>query len=494
MAQKTGINFERCNVNSATLHNSRNKAYMEAVNKSPNKHYEIFETRTKLNASFIHPDYVGKELPKLLDDMRELYKIKVGQAPQEKDRVRTTTDKKTGMKKETVTPGWSPIREGVCPIKPDTKLEDFDAFRKWLEKKGPKVIRIDLHRDEGHTDPLTGELIVNNHAHIIVDWLDHDTGKTYKLNKDDASEMQTQIALSLGMERGESKTVTGRDHLGQMDYREKAIAESIQKLETMQAEVTEALAASCQALQAIGQDTVKQFDGLIRESDNAVPPTDKEKEARDRLQTESSDNIASLSNEILLKKTKTLRTLTGTVHKAIERIGKKLQKLAADLPNFSIFGKGRILAMKAEVEDREAAALEAENRARETQLKAEEELKAAREDKANVRRLVENAEKAARKDEYQKACRYVKENLDDKYNEGVAAGQKSSRKTIDDLTEKNEELTKQLKEANVKVKSTATRNAQLETEITTLRKLNQKNEAKLRKYEQTTTQKKGVTH
>lgn len=228
---KTGINFERCNVGSAEMHNTRDPKYIAAVNASPNKKYSIFDDKTKTNTSWVNPEYSGKSLPGLLDELRATYKEKVGQAPQEEDRVREITDKKTGMKRTVTTAGWSPIREGVCPILPTTTISDFDPFIKWLESKGLKAVRLDLHHDEGHTEELTGERKYNHHAHLVVDWIDHTTGKTRKLSKIDTSEMQTQLAASLRMERGVSKTITGSDHLTPDEQRAKAAAEKVKLLE-----------------------------------------------------------------------------------------------------------------------------------------------------------------------------------------------------------------------------------------------------------------------
>lgn len=41
--------------------------------------------------------------------------------------------------------------------------------------------------------------------------MNHDTGKSYKLNSDDISKMQDMAAWALEMERGESKMETGKD-------------------------------------------------------------------------------------------------------------------------------------------------------------------------------------------------------------------------------------------------------------------------------------------
>ncbi|MCH5224161.1 MAG: hypothetical protein J1E82_08980 [Muribaculaceae bacterium] len=125
----------------------------------------------------------------------------------------------------------SVIREGCPPIKLDTKIEDFAKFIEWIERKGCSVISIDLHHDEGHTDPQTDDLKPNHHAHIIVDWIDHKTGKTVKLDKEDCSMMQTVLAESLGMERGTPKQDTGVESLSAIEYKEKMAKEHVRKLQ-----------------------------------------------------------------------------------------------------------------------------------------------------------------------------------------------------------------------------------------------------------------------
>ena len=51
----------------------------------------------------------------------------------------------------------------------------------------------------------------NYHAHIVFDWMDHDTGKSRKLNDDDMMQMQTLASEILSMERGQSKSETGKN-------------------------------------------------------------------------------------------------------------------------------------------------------------------------------------------------------------------------------------------------------------------------------------------
>ena len=222
---KTGINFERCNVRAVELHNDRAPEYLESVMKSGRGLY-IFQDRTRMNKSIVNPNYSGLSVAEIFERQKSRYKEKVGQEPNLKDRV--VVNKKNG--KERVIAGWSPLREGVCPIKEYTNLEDFKPFIDWCADNGLKVIRIDLHFDEGYENEKK-ERKYNCHAHIVVDWFNWSTGKTAKLDAIKMSEAQDIIAESLGMERGEKKQETGKEHLAPAQFREKKAEEIAIKLE-----------------------------------------------------------------------------------------------------------------------------------------------------------------------------------------------------------------------------------------------------------------------
>ena len=88
------------------------------------------------------------------------------------------------------------------------------------ERWGIRAIQIHIHKDEGHyespDDPTTWK--PNHHAHIIWDWMNHETGKSFKLGKKDMEDLQDLAAETLEMERGQRKSVTGREHLERNDY------------------------------------------------------------------------------------------------------------------------------------------------------------------------------------------------------------------------------------------------------------------------------------
>jgi hypothetical protein len=100
-------------------------------------------------------------------------------------------------------------------------MNDLLKYTKKVEERwGIRAIQIHIHRDEGHyenpDDPSTWK--PNLHAHIIWDWMNHDTGNSYKLGKKDMEELQDMAADTLEMERGQRKSETGREHLEHNDF------------------------------------------------------------------------------------------------------------------------------------------------------------------------------------------------------------------------------------------------------------------------------------
>lgn len=216
MGTKTGGHWRPCNVGSVEAHNERQQEYLDSVKNSGRNLY-FFEHLTKNNSSWVNESerYQGKTVEEIQEEQKKLYEEKFGQKPQMAEKKRGS--KKTG--RETTVSGWSPIREMCPPIKEDTKIEDFDYFRQWAERHRLNILRIDLHKDEGYYDEDTGEYKMNYHAHVVGDFLDWETGRTIKLGKEVMSEMQTILAISLGMERGERKGADSPNAMTHPEYR-----------------------------------------------------------------------------------------------------------------------------------------------------------------------------------------------------------------------------------------------------------------------------------
>jgi len=210
---KASEHIKPCNIAQSERHNRRDADYIASLN--PAMLY-IRRDLAHLNEVYVAPDMEGVSLQQHYDDIRIMVKQKTGRAMQEKDV--KFTDKKG---KQRVRQGCSPIREGVVNIKPDTTMEDLLRYAERVhERWGIRALQIHIHKDEGHyedtNDPASWK--PNYHAHIIWDWMNHDTGKSFKLNAEDMSAIQDLVAETLDMQRGQKKSETGIDHLERNDF------------------------------------------------------------------------------------------------------------------------------------------------------------------------------------------------------------------------------------------------------------------------------------
>ena len=224
MAIKSSIHIKPCNISSSEAHNLRTPEYMRNIGES--KIYLIPELVAD-NEHWINPRIADYDLQTHYDNIKQMVKAKTGRAMQEKERERKT---KSGNIIKVA--GCSPIREGVLLIKSDTTLEEVRRFgEECWEHWGITPLQIFLHKDEGHwlngkpdaddkeSFQIGGKWFKPNyHAHIVFDWMNHETGKSYKLNDDDMKQMQTLLSEILSMERGQSKAETGKEHLERNDF------------------------------------------------------------------------------------------------------------------------------------------------------------------------------------------------------------------------------------------------------------------------------------
>ena len=179
MAQKTSINIKPCNIGSSEPHNRRTAEYLTRINK------EKFYIRTDLmpkNEAWVAPDFRNTSLTERYNQIAVMVKEKTGRAMQTKDRERV--NKKTG--KVTIVRGSTPLKEGVVVIKEDTTMEQLKHFCEVCKERwGITPLQVFIHRDEGHysnpEDIATWK--PNPHAHIVWDWMNHETGKSCKLDE-----------------------------------------------------------------------------------------------------------------------------------------------------------------------------------------------------------------------------------------------------------------------------------------------------------------------
>ena len=224
MATKSSIHIKPCNIASSEAHNRRTAEYIRNIGMS--KIYVVSELSAD-NEQWINPNFGTLELQTHYDNIKRMVKEKTGRAMQEKER-----ERKGKNGKIIKVAGCSPIREGVLLIRADTTLADVREFGEECQRRwGITPLQIFLHKDEGHWlggKPDTEDkesfqvggkwFKPNYHAHIVFDWMNHDTGKSRKLNDEDMAAMQTLASDILMMERGQSKNVTGKEHLERNDF------------------------------------------------------------------------------------------------------------------------------------------------------------------------------------------------------------------------------------------------------------------------------------
>lgn len=123
---------------------------------------------------------------------------------------------------------YSPMWEGVMNLRrpesgenpDDYKKECGEVVKEWCKKyeamTGHKVIRADVHLDEGHI--VDGEILLNAHAHMMCDKT-NEKGRVLKLSPQKLRELQTITASVTNLERGVNSRISGKKHIGAHQYK-----------------------------------------------------------------------------------------------------------------------------------------------------------------------------------------------------------------------------------------------------------------------------------
>ncbi|WP_444106711.1 mobilization protein [Bacteroides sp.] len=306
MAQKTSINIKPCLVRSSGPHNRRLAEYLANIRK------ENLYIRTELtvrNEAWVAPEIGDTSLADYYNQIAAMVKEKTGRAMQTKDRKRV--NKKTG--KVTIVRGSTPIKEGVVVIKEDTTMKQLQHFCEVCKQCwGITALQIFIHRDEGHYG-VPGDTATwkpNLHAHIVWDWMNHDTGKSCKLDEKDMSDMQTLLAECLEMERGISKEITDKKHLERTDY---IIAKQKQEAALAAKKKAEAERQTIE-----GENKAKEQYGLSLDNEIA----DKEKQLKDERKAKMDSILDSVGSIVGVGKSAAVEKENAKLKAENERIRK----------------------------------------------------------------------------------------------------------------------------------------------------------------------------
>ena len=333
MAQKTSVNIKPCNIGSSEAHNRRTAEYLANIRK------EKFYIRTDLmagNEAWVSPDFGEATLTDRYNQIATMVKEKTGRAMQTKDRERV--NKKTG--KVTIVRGSTPLKEGVVVIKDDTTMEQLRHFCEVCKQSwGITALQVFIHRDEGHYG-IPGDNATwkpNFHAHIVWDWMNHDTGKSCKLDEKAISEMQTILAEYLDMERGISKEVTEKEHLERTDF---ILAKQKQEAEQAEAKKRAALAAKDKA------ETERQFiEGENKAKEKYCQSLDKdiaekERQLKDERKAKMDSILDSVSSLVGVGKSAAIEKENAKLKAENERI----RKAFPDAVNKEVEKRTKVLA------------------------------------------------------------------------------------------------------------------------------------------------------
>ena len=321
MATKSSIHIKPCNIASSEAHNRRTAEYMRNIGES--RIYVVPELSTN-NEQWINPDFGTPELRTHYDNIKQMVKEKTGRAMQEKER-----ERKGKNGKIIKVAGCSPIREGVLLIRADTTLADVRKFGEECQRRwGITPLQIFLHKDEGHW--LNGQpeaedresfkvgnrwFKPNYHAHIVFDWMNHETGKSRKLNDEDMAAMQTLASNILLMERGQAKAVTGKEHLERNDFIIKKQKAELQRIEETKRHKEQQV--------SLAEQELKQVKAEIR--------TDKLKSAATDVATAITSGVGSLFGSGKLKdleqSNENLRHEIAKRDKGIDELKAKMQQM-----------------------------------------------------------------------------------------------------------------------------------------------------------------------
>ena len=318
MATKSSIHIKPCKVTSSGPHNWRTPEYMRNIGES--RIYVVSELSSD-NEQWINPDFGNPDLQTHYDNIKRMVKEKTGRAMQEKER-----ERKGKNGKIIKVAGCSPIREGVLLIRPETTLADVREFGEECQRCwGITPLQIFVHKDEGHwlggkpdaedkeSFQVGGKWFKPNyHAHIVFDWMNHETGKSRKLNDEDMAAMQTLASDILMMERGQSKNVTGKEHLERNDF----------IIEKQKAELQRIDAAKRHKEQQVGlaEQDLKQVKSEIR--------TDKLKSVATDAATAIASGVGSLFGS---GKVKELEHSNVELHQEIAKRNKSIDDLKVQM-------------------------------------------------------------------------------------------------------------------------------------------------------------------
>ena len=159
--------------------------------------------------------------------------------------------------------------EAVVNLEGRHSLEDLQPVMKLLKEKYHLTpTSIAIHRDEGYYDDLHGNVKYNYHAHIPCYTVYEGKSVMRTIGKKQLSDMQTEVADLLGMQRGQINSTAKR--LEQSEYRRLAkVKQELERAEQKQKQA-EAVLSQVQPVLQKSVDEKKQFHGTVKQLQDEI--------------------------------------------------------------------------------------------------------------------------------------------------------------------------------------------------------------------------------
>lgn len=165
-------------------------------------------------------DYVRKDLTHLNKSYGDMTPH-----PEVIEKFKTIIKEKTGRSAQSKAKF---LIEGVFLFTDKHTNEDLVAVSRGFGTKfSVRVKELHIHRDEGHYDKKSGDWKPNLHAHLVVENINRDSGKSIKWSKDNLSEIQDYFAESLKMERG---IKSEKKHLSAIEFKVQKEIDNLEKI------------------------------------------------------------------------------------------------------------------------------------------------------------------------------------------------------------------------------------------------------------------------
>lgn len=159
--------------------------------------------------------------------------------------------------------------EAVVNLEGRHSLEDMKPVLQLLQEKYHLTpTSVAIHRDEGYYDELHGTIKYNYHAHIPCYTVYQGKSVMRTIGKKQLSDMQTEVADLLGMQRGQINSTAKR--LEQSEYRRLAkVKQELERAEQKQKQA-EAVLSQVQPVLQTSVNEKKQLHGTVKQLQDEI--------------------------------------------------------------------------------------------------------------------------------------------------------------------------------------------------------------------------------